>query len=227
MGVYTSNFRYRMDTLGHILSYPNKPLVQTFISNYLYMNSLPTGLNAIVAIASHSGYNEEDSVILNKSAIDRGLFLSTFYRSYRDDEKKIQSSGKEERFTKPDPKYTKGFKPCNYDKLDNNGFVKENTYVDGDDIIIGKVFPVKGDENSKEQYRDCSTALRANENGYIDKLFEGRNNEGHKFAKVRVRSQRIPTVGDKFSSRHGQKGTVGMILEMKICLIVKMVLFRI
>ena len=210
MGVYASNYRHRMDTLGHVLSYPDKPLVQTFISNYLYMNSLPTGLNAIVAIATYSGYNEEDSIILNKSAIDRGLFLSTFYRSYRDDEKKIQSSGKEERFTKPDPKYTKGMKPCNYDKLDSNGFIKENTYVDGDDIIMGKVFPIKNMDNKKEQYRDSSTALRSNENGYIDKIFEDRNNEGHKFCKIRVRSQRVPTVGDKFSSRHGQKGTVGM-----------------
>ena len=213
MGVYSSNFRYRMDTLGHILSYPNKPLVQTFISNYLNMNTLPTGLNAIVAIATYSGYNEEDSVILNKSSIDRGLFLSTFYRSYRDDEKKIQSSGKEERFTKPDPKYTNGLKPCNYDKLETNGFVKENTFVNGDDIIVGKVFPVKSTGDKKEEYRDCSTALRANESGYIDKLFTGRNNEGHKFSKVRVRSQRVPTVGDKFSSRHGQKGTVGMVFR--------------
>ncbi len=215
MGVYSSNFNKRMDTLGHVLNYPNKPLVQTFISNYLHMNELPTGLNAIVAIATYSGYNQEDSIIMNKSAIERGLFRSTFYRSYRDEEKKIQSSGKEERFTTPDPKYTKGLKPCNYNKLNDDGFVDNNTYVDGDDIIIGKVFPTKNDGDKKETFRDCSTALRANENGYIDDTYVGRNNEGYRFCKVRVRSEREPTVGDKFSSRHGQKGTVGMVYRQE------------
>ena len=214
MGVYSSNFMNRMDTLGHVLSYPNKPLVQTFTSKYLHINELPNGVNTIVAIATYSGYNQEDSVIMNKSAIDRGLFRSFFYRSYRDDEKKIQSSGKEERFTNPDPKYTKGIKPCNYEKLESNGFVKENTYVDGDDIIIGKVFPMKNSNNDMI-FKDSSTALRANENGYIDKNYINRNSEGHRFCKVRVRSERIPDVGDKFSSRHGQKGTVGMVYRQE------------
>ena len=103
MGVYSSNYQKRLDTLGHVLSYPNKPLVQTHISKYLHMNELPTGKNAIVAIASYSGYNQEDSIIMNQSFIDRGGYHSTFYRSYRDDEKKQQSSGKEEKFTNPDP----------------------------------------------------------------------------------------------------------------------------
>ena len=116
MGVYSSNYQKRMDTLGHVLSYPNKPLVQTHISKYLHMNELPTGKNAIVAIASYSGYNQEDSIIMNQSFIDRGGYHSTFYRSYRDDEKKQQSSGKEEKFTNPDPNITKNIKPCNYDK---------------------------------------------------------------------------------------------------------------
>ena len=215
MGVYSSNFRKRIDTLGHVLSYPNKPLVQTFIGNYLHVNELPTGVNAVVAIATYSGYNQEDSIIMNQSAIDRGLFSSTFYRSYKDEEKKHLTSGKEERFTNPDPKYTKGIKPCNYEKLNETGFVDENDYVDGNDIIIGKVFPTKGTENDKEVFRDCSIALRSNENGYIDKVSINRNSEGHRFCKVRVRSQRIPTVGDKFSSRHGQKGTVGMVYQQQ------------
>ena len=141
MGIYCSNFRERMDTLGHILNYPNKPMTRTFNSKYIHVDELPSGVNAIVAIASHSGYNQEDSVILNKSAVERGFCRSTFYRCYRAEEQRNQASGKEDKFTKPDPKYTKNIKPCNYDKLEENGFVKENTYVDGDDIIIGKVFP--------------------------------------------------------------------------------------
>ena len=214
MGIYTSNFRHRMDTLGHILSYPNKPLVQPYNAQFIKMNELPNGLNAIVAIASYSGYNVEDSVIMNQSSIDRGLFRSTFYRSYREDEKKNQSSGKEEKFMNPDKKYTKSMKPCNYDKLESNGFVPENTYVDGDDIIIGKVFPIKQGTDGYV-YRDSSTALRNNESGCIDKIYTNRNSEGHRFCKVRVRSERIPTVGDKFCSRHGQKGTVGMVYKQQ------------
>lgn len=213
MGVYCSNFRTRMDTLGHILSYPNKPLVRPYNAQFIKMNDLPNGLNAVVAIASYSGYNQEDSIIMNQSAIDRGLFRSTFYRSYREDEKKNQSSGKEEKFMNPDKKYTKNMKPCNYDKLESNGFVPENTYVDGDDIIIGKVFPIKSGSTDGYVYRDSSTALRSNENGYIDKIYVNRNSEGHRFCKVRVRSERVPTVGDKFCSRHGQKGTVGMVYK--------------
>jgi DNA-directed RNA polymerase II subunit RPB2 len=215
MGVYCSNFRDRMDTLGHILSYPNKPLVRPFNSKYINMNELPNGLNAIVAIGSYSGYNQEDSIIMNQASIDKGLFRSTFYRCYREDEKKNQSSGKEEKFMNPDKKYTKNMKPCNYDKLESNGFVKENSYVDGDDIIIGKVFPIKSAGADGHVYRDSSTALRSNENGYIDRIYLNRNSEGHRFCKVRVRSERTPTVGDKFCSRHGQKGTVGMVYKQQ------------
>ena len=215
MGVYCSNFRLRMDTLGHILSYPNKPLVSTNNSKLLNMDELPNGINAIVAIASYSGYNQEDSIIMNKSAIDKGLFRSTFYRSYRDEEKKNQSSGKEEKFTNPDPKYTKNIKPCNYSKLTEEGLVPENTYVDGDDIIIGKVFPIKETSKTGHIFRDSSTVLRSNESGFIDKNYVNWNNDGHRFCKVRVRSTRIPTVGDKFSSRHGQKGTVGMVYRQE------------
>ena len=211
MGVYCSNFRLRMDTLGHVLSYPNKPMVSTNNSKFMNMDELPNGLNAIVAVMSYSGYNQEDSILMNQSSIDRGLFRSTFYRSYRDEEKKNQSSGKEEKFMMPDSKYTKNIKPCNYEKLNDEGFVPENTYVDGDDIIIGKVFPIKETNTNGYVYRDSSTVLRSNESGFVDKNYINWNNEGHRFCKVRVRSERIPTVGDKFSSRHGQKGTVGMV----------------
>ena len=118
-------------------------------------------------------------------------------------------------------------KPCNYDKLESSGFVPENTYVDGDDIIIGKVFPMKSGNNDGYVYRDSSTALRSNENGYIDKIYVNRNSEGNRFCKVRVRSERVPTIGDKFCSRHGQKGTVGMVYKQQDMPYTKMVLFQI
>ena len=214
MGVYMTNFINRMDTMGHILYYPNKPLVNTNIGKILPSNNIPNGMNVIVAIATYGGYNQEDSIILNRGSIKRGLFQSTFYRTYRDDEKKIQSSGQDERIMKPIKKITSGIKPGCYDKLESNGFVPINTYVTSNDIIIGKVFPIKNKYNkSKYTYKDSSTFLRSNESGFIDKIYVNRNGDGHKFCKVRVRSIRDSNIGDKYSSRHGQKGTCGMILD--------------
>jgi DNA-directed RNA polymerase II subunit RPB2 len=212
MGVYMTNFRQRMDTMGHVLYYPTKPLVDTNIGKLVPSSQIPNGLNVIVAIASYSGFNQEDSVIINKGSVDRGLFRSTFFRTYRDDEKKIQSSGQDERIMKPPKDITAGIKPGCYDKLEANGFVPVNTHVTSNDIIIGKVFPIKSKTKTKNVYRDSSTFLKSNETGYIDKIYVNRNGDGHKFCKVRVRSIRIPQIGDKFSSRHGQKGTCGMLL---------------
>ena len=212
MSIYSTSFQKRMDTLGYVLNYAEKSLVHTRFGKYLNYNDLPSGINAIVAIASYTGYNVEDSVILNKSAVDRGLFRSTFYRTYKDDEKKIQSSGREEKFAKPNPKYTQRMKPGSYDKLNEKGYVEKNEFVNSDHIIIGKVLPLKNKfENGHQIYNDCSTSLRANESGFVDKVYNDRNADGFRFVKVRTRSCRVPTIGDKFSSRCGQKGTVGIV----------------
>jgi len=213
MGIYMTNYRKRMDTMGHILYYPNKPIVDTNIGKLVPSCKVPNGQNVIVAIASYGGYNQEDSILINKGSVERGLFRSTFYRTYRDDEKKIQSSGQDERIMKPVMDITSGIKPGCYDKLESNGFVPLNTFVTSNDIIIGKVYPVKNKGKSNNTYRDSSTFLRPNEKGYIDKIYVNRNGDGHKFCKVRVRSNRIPKIGDKFSSRHGQKGTCGMLIN--------------
>jgi DNA-directed RNA polymerase II subunit RPB2 len=215
MGIHCTNIKYRMDTMSHLLHYTSKPLVSTRISRYLPSTNLPNGMNVIVAIASYTGYNQEDSIILNKDSIDRGLFNSTFYRTYRDEEKKSHSSGQNDKFIKPDIKITNGLKPGSYDKLGSNGFPNVNTYVDSKDIIIGKVSPInkkKRDEDQNKLYKDNSVILRQNESGWIDNVYIDTNNEGNKCCKVKVRSLRIPSIGDKFSSRHGQKGTVGMII---------------
>ena len=210
MGVYCTNFNKRYDTLAHVLHYPQKPIVNSRLINYLPSSFLPSGINAIVAIGCYSGFNQDDSTMFNQSSIDRGLFHSTFYRSYKDEEKKYQNTGEEEKFCKPNMKLTKSLKVANYDKLASNGFVPENTKVDEDDVIIGKVIPMK---NKQDQtiFKDNSTSLRPNENGYIDKILIARNGEGYKFTKVRVRSIRIPTIGDKHASRLGQKGVIGMV----------------
>ena len=221
IGVYSSNFNYRMDTLGNILNYPQIPLVKTKISDITNCNELPCGINVIVAIACFTGFNQEDSIMINKSAVDRGLFNSTFFRTYKDQCNKNHSTGEEEKYCNPDPDITKGYKPFNYDKLTDEGFVRENTYVENNDIIIGKTMPIKKSENEAYQVKDNSVSLKQNESGFIDKsysnnkYFQNTNNEGYKFSKIKIRANRIPTIGDKLSSRHGQKGIIGMIYEQK------------
>jgi len=217
IGLFARNFQKRMDTLAYVMNNLEKALVRTKFAKYINYDDLPCGVNAMVAIGCYTGYNMEDSVLLNQGAVDRGLFRATFYRTYKDDEKKIQSSGREEKFAKPNTKYTRGTKPGNYNKLDERGFVKKNEYVTSDDIIIGKVLPLKNklDENGHQLYKDCSTSLRSNETGFVDKIYTDRNADGFRFVKIRMRTERIPIIGDKFASRCAQKGTVGMIYSQE------------
>ena len=209
IGIHATDFNKRFDTFSHILYYPQKPLVCNKIMEHINCNKMPNGINCIVAIATYGGYNQEDSIIFNQASIDRGLFSSTFYRTYKEEENKNQLSGDEDKFCKPDLQKLLYPKPCNYSKLDSDGFVPTNTHVSDGDIIIGKVIPIKN--NPEYNYRDSSTGIRTNEEGFIDKNYISTNSDGYKFSKVRIRSIRIPDIGDKFSSRHGQKGTIGMI----------------
>jgi DNA-directed RNA polymerase beta subunit len=219
IGIYASNFRHRFDTMAHILNYPQKPIVETKISKLVYTDEMPCGINVMVAIACMTGFNQEDSVIMNKSAIDRGLFASTYYRTYKEQNNRNHSNGEEEFFVKPKHDRVKVIKPFNYEKLGDNGFVPENTFVDAGDIIIGKCMPQKVD--SAIVYKDTSVALKNNEMGFIDrnchddKYFTNVNGDGYTFAKVRIRNMRVPSIGDKFSSRHGQKGTIGMVYRQE------------
>ena len=215
VGIPISNFQNRYDTFTNILSYPQKPLVDTKISNYLNLNKLPSGINVIIAIATWTGYNQEDSIIFNRNAINRGLFNSTFYRTYKDEEKKNQLTGEEEVFMKADKMNLLFPKPHNYDKINNQGFIDKNTFVEDKDIIIGKVIPNKSKGTTKYKYIDSSTAVRKNEHGFIDNKYVNNNSEGYKICKVKIREHRYPSIGDKFSSRHGQKGTIGMIYDQE------------
>lgn len=205
IGVYTSNFRERYDTLAHVLQYPQKPIVKTRIGSILNTDKMPNGINAIVVIATYTGYNLEDSLMINQSSVDRGLFVSTYYRTYKEQNNKNHSNGEEEFFTRPE---VKSQRPFNYDKLERDGFVKENTYIEGGDIIIGKCMPNK--VGNIINNKDNSVVFKTNDNGFIDRnvyndnYFTTVNGDGYNFAKVRIRSDRIPTIGDKLSSRSGQ-----------------------
>ena len=218
MGIFALNFRERFDAMEHLLCYPQVPFVSPFMSKFYGAQTMSSGQNIVVAIMTYTGYNQEDSVMINRGALDRGLFRSIFYRTYKDEERKNQSSGEEERFQRPDTTITKQMKNANYDKLDETGFVPEQTFVNTDDILIGKVVPLRVPTGmvipaGAKKYRDVSRTMRNNEVGWVDRIFRNRNGEGYSFAKVRMRQDRIPEIGDKFSSRHGQKGTVGMILN--------------
>ena len=218
MGIYALNYRERFDAMSHVLCYPQVPFVSPFASKFYGLQSMPSGQNIIVAIATYTGYNQEDSIMINRGSIERGLFRSVFYRTYKDEEKKNQNSGEEERFCKPDPALTKALRHGNYDKIGPDGFVPENTFVNNDDILIGKIVPLRVPTGmvvpaGSKRFKDVSRTLRNNETGYVDKILRNRNGEGYSFVKIRMRIDRVPEIGDKFSSRHGQKGTCGMILD--------------
>jgi len=212
LGIYMSNFNNRTDTMGNIINYPQKPLVSTRLSKYTYNNELPSGVNAIVAIMTHTGFNQEDSVMINKSALDRGLFTSTYYKVIRDQCTKNHSSGEEELFMNPKHVVISD-KEFIYDKIDENGFIPKNTYISNGDVIIGKVMPKK--TNGKVNYQDNSISIKSNDDGYIDMNYVGTNSEGYKFCKIKVRKNRKPEIGDKVASRSAQKGTIGMIYDHK------------
>ena len=218
MGVYALNFRERFDAMSHVLCYPEIPMVSPFMSKFYGAQNLPSGQNIIVAIMTYTGYNQEDSNMMNRASLDRGRYRSVFYRTYKDEERKNQSSGEEEKFCNPNPTETKHMKNAKYEKLGEDGFIPKDTYVTPDDILIGKVVPLRVPTgvvvpNGSKKMRDISKMPRNNESGYVDKIYKNRNGEGYSFAKVRMRQDRIPEIGDKFSSRHGQKGTMGMILN--------------
>lgn len=218
MGVYSLNFRERFDAMAHVLCYPEIPMVSPYMSKFYGAIDLPQGQNVVVAIMTYSGYNQEDSIMINRGALDRARYRSIFYRTYKDEERKNQSSGEEERFCAPDPIETKHIKKADYSKLAEDGFIPKNTYVTPDDILIGKVVPLRVPtgavlpKGAKIQ-RDVSKMPRNNESGYVDKIYKNRNGEGYNFVKIRMRQDRIPEIGDKFASRHAQKGTTGMILN--------------
>ena len=213
MGVYVTNFDTRMDKTAYVLSYPHRPLVDTRLMNLIHLNKIPSGCPVVVAIMTYGGYNQEDSILFNQGSLDRGLFQATLYHTEKDEDKKIH--GDEEIRCKPDKSKTRGIKFGNYDKLNSYGIIPENTLVENRDIIIGKVIPIKenrSDHTKVIKYEDESMSYRTIEDSYIDKNFVERNGDGYNFCKVRIRCHRKPVIGDKFSSRHGQKGTIGNII---------------
>ena len=216
LGVYASNYVERMDTLAHVLYYAQSPLVSTRSMEFMHFRHLPAGINAIVAIMVYGGYNQEDSVLFNQSAIDRGFFRSMFYRSFfAKEERDGRDASKNEVFHNPQINNAMGLKMGSYRKLDSDGFVQPGTRVSRSDVLIGKTKPMaammaENSQGRREKRKDESISMRPTEDGIVDKVMLSTDRNGNRCVKVRIRNIRIPQVGDKFASRHGQKGTVGM-----------------
>lgn len=231
LGVPVLSYNIRTDTLLHVLHYPQKPLVYTKASELLHINDMPSGINAIVAIACYSGFNQEDSVMLNLSSIQRGLFSLTSYHTIDCMEKKRDTYSFEDIRLPPensgpevkesDPKFFRR-KKANYSLLDENGIIKprENgntgnaTKVKKGDVIVGKVVVI-GNKSGSEKLEDQSIIIQPGEEGTIDRVYTTITPNGYKLVKVVIRVNRIPELGDKFASRAAQKGTLGMVYRQE------------
>ena len=212
MCVYAGNYAKRLDKNGYMLCSLNRPLVETRSMNILKMHEMPSGVNAIVAIACYGGYNQEDSIIMNRSSVNRGFMRGLYYTMYKDEEHRNVTSGREEKFMKPQKHNTRKFKNSSYAAIGENGLPILNATLQENDVVIGKVVNLRND-TAGYAYRDASTTHKNSEPCRIDGVWQDKNSDGYPFIKVRAVSERIPQIGDKFSSRHGQKGTVGMLLE--------------
>ena len=217
LGLYAANFQIRVDTRAHLLHYPEKPLVQTRALDVIGFNQRPAGQNMVVAVMSFTGYNIEDAVILNKSSIDRGLARSTFFRLYSTEERRYPG-GLSDKIERPEQRVEGSKPPEMYRKLDADGIISPEVEVKGGEVLVGKTSPPRFMEEYREfgttsvRRRDTSVTMRHGEVGIVDMVLMTENLEGHRLVKVRVRDQRIPELGDKFASRHGQKGVIGMLI---------------
>jgi DNA-directed RNA polymerase beta subunit len=226
MSMFALSHLIRADTVVHVMNTPHRPLVGTKAAEMMGFNDMPSGVNCIVAIACYTGFNQEDSVILNHSAVQRGLFWATTYKTHSDEEKK-QGYNAEKIGVPP---LDKRKHDANYGLLDENGVVRVrqpkwtdkngvvrgggSVYVQKGDVIIGKV-SIQSDKCGNEILTDCSLIIGKGEDGYIDRIFTSTTPNGYKLIKVVIRSLRIPEVGDKFASRAAQKGTVGMVYRQE------------
>jgi len=215
VSVYHSNFGVRMDKMGVVLNYGQIPLVKSRYLEYINNEEQPYGVNTIVAIMSYTGYNVEDAILINEGSIHRGLFRTTYFTTYEDREESstISGSSANSYFTDVIKKQVVGLKAgYDYSMLDESGLIKENTPLDDKTVLIGKVTSTTSES---EVVIDASSYTKKGQLGFVDKSFITDGEEGLRIAKVRVREERLPAMGDKMASRAGQKGTLGQIIPEK------------
>jgi len=198
MGIYSTNYRHRVD-LAYNLYNPQIPLVYPRASRYTGLLNLPYGENCVVAIAMYTGYNQEDSILMNQSSIERGLFRAESYRKESEEISKNPATGQDEIFSIPDRNKVAGMKDGNYDKLNDKGFVPEETPIKHNDMIIGKIIPIQPGEASNKIFKDSSLMYKGGVDAVVDKVYTGiKNADGYEMYNMRIRQERTPRGGDKF-----------------------------
>jgi DNA-directed RNA polymerase subunit B' len=220
IGLYASNYLMRSDTDVSILHYPQKPVVTTKMYDVVNFGTHPVGQNVIIAIMAWEGYNMDDAVIVNGSSIQRGLFRSTYYRPYSIEELRYPG-GQVDSIEVPD-KEVRGYRTEDvYRFLEKDGIIYPEAEVSSGEVLIGKTSPPRF-LSSLEEFRfgvearrETSEVVRHRESGVVESVILTESEDGNKYVKVKVRDERIPEIGDKFASRHGQKGVIGLTVPQE------------
>jgi len=195
IGTYATNYRYRTD-ISWLLYHPQRPIVMTKAAKWLHTEDIPAGENCVVAIMCYTGFNQEDSKLVNKSAVDRGLLRVTSLKKEDESIEKNPTTSQDDIFMRPDKSKTMGIKDANYDKLNEKGYIPEETVVYNNDVLIGKVSPIQKDESNKI-YRDESNVYRSTIPSTVDKVYTVYNGDGYEMYNMRLRSERVIQIGDK------------------------------
>ncbi|MFH1285948.1 MAG: DNA-directed RNA polymerase subunit B [Candidatus Micrarchaeota archaeon] len=216
LGLYAANFNFRMDSRAHFLFYPQRPIARTAPYDHMKLQNKPAGQNFVVAITSYRGYNMGDGVVINKNAVERGLGRSAFYKTYETEERRYPG-GQKDKFEIPQPTVSGYREEEMYSKLGEDGVIVPETEVKTRDVLVGKTSPPRFLEEistfgiTEEKKRENSVTVKGGEGGIVDSVMLTESPAGNKLVKVKVRSVRIPECGDKFASRHGQKGVIGLL----------------